>query len=113
MLRRFFRTRHAAFPIQMPAHILEPVFHLDRPIAVQPVAHDAIIADRIIAIQAKARDVHSERVSRRCSLNVEGTSLGIAAQHACNAFFICAACIHRGAVNRVSRRNGKHRFIFR
>src|SRR6266850_5511026 len=51
MFRRFFRSRHAVFPIEMPAHVLESVLHLGGPVAVETAANDSVVTDRPIAIQ--------------------------------------------------------------
>jgi len=97
----------------MPAHILKSVLHFHGPIAVQSASDDPVIADCIIAIQSKPRDVHSERVSGHCSFNVERPGFRIAAENPCDAFFVRSAGINRGGVNRVSGRNCQHWFILR
>src|SRR5258708_19565171 len=111
MLRWFFWRSSSIRQVEVPANILKPVLHLDRPIAVQSASDDPVIADCIIAIQSKPRDVHSERVSGRCSFNVERPGFRIAAENPCDAFFVRSAAINRGGVNPVSSCNSQHSFI--
>src|SRR5438477_2227088 len=97
----------------MPPHVLESVFHLDGPIGVQPAAHDSVIADCIIAIQPKPRDVYGERISRRSRFDVERTRLRIAAENACDAFLIRAARIHGRGMDRVAGHDRQHWLVLR
>ena len=113
MFRRFFRSRHAVLPIEMPAHILESVLHLGGPIAVKTAANNSVITDRPIAIQTKSHNVHGQRVSGRCRLDVEGSGFRIAAENARDTFLVRAASIDRGGMNRVTGSDSQHRFVFR
>src|SRR5579859_2468648 len=95
----------------MPAHVFESILHFDRPIAVQSAAHDPIVADRIIAIQAKPFDMDDKRVSRSRRLNVKRPSLWIASQDSRYALFVRASGIHRRGVNRVAWSNSQNGFV--
>src|ERR1700691_2252412 len=102
MLCRFFRSGHLALCIQMPAHRLAAMFHLHGKITVQPAINYRVVADGPIAIQAQAREVNHQRVSRRSSLNVEGSSFRISTEYAGHAFFVGAASVDGGGVNGVT-----------
>src|SRR5258708_12923869 len=94
MLSWFFWRSSSIRQVEMPANILEPVLHLDRPIAVQSASDDPVIADCIIAIQSKPRDVHGDRVSRRCSFDIERTGFAIAAETPSAPFFLPTPVTH-------------------
>src|SRR5438477_3484627 len=112
MLRGFFGRSYAIRQIKMPAHILECVFHFDGPIGVQPAANNSIIADCIVAIQTKSRNMHGERIPRDSRFDVERTCLRIAAENTGHAFLVSTACIHGCGMNRVAGSDRQRWFIF-
>ena len=113
MLARLLGSGHTLLHIQVPAHILETVLHLHRQIAVHSALHDAVIADRPIAIQSQMREMHRQDIAGRRACYIERTSLRISAEHAGDALLIGPTGIHRGGVDGIARRHGQHRRIER
>src|SRR5260370_49661 len=93
MFRGLFRSRHSVLRIKMPAHRLPTVFHLYREIAVNSAANEEVVAFGPVAIEPHAGQMHRQRVSGCCGLDVKRSGLCISAQHACHALFILSSGI--------------------
>src|SRR5581483_6733547 len=113
VLAGFVRRCGTFRQIQMPSDIFARIFHLDRQIAIQRAVDNAIVADRPVTVKAKSADMHHEYVARHCALNIERAGLRITARDAADSLSVAAARIHRGGVNRISRRDCQNGLIER
>ena len=95
----------------MPDDGLPTVLHLDCKPAVGGAFDQIVVADRPVAVEAEAQDVHDEGVGRHSRLNIEGTGVRIAAKHSPDVVVVGAAGVNGRSVDRISRFDGKDRRV--
>ena len=80
--------------IEMPANRFAAIFHFGGQVAVQATTDDCIVAVGKITIQAQVYEMHRERISGHGGVDVERSSLRIAAEHANLALIVYTAGIY-------------------
>src|SRR5262245_22395126 len=91
VIARALAGRDHALAVETPANILPCVLEFYSHTAVNGAVNDRVIANGVVAIKSNAGEVYGECVTGPRGLNVERSSLRIAAQRSRDASFIRAA----------------------